>query len=134
MSTPPQTIVPPQVPQSNPERSASAQEYEHLISYFKFLVTITLSAFAVIIGIASFFFYKNMSDLRGDATRAIESTRERGLAVIFQHVVPLQLPRKPVVAGAVRKWKSAVTISKARTYRAAFCTARSGTGCQVAPS
>jgi len=30
----------------------------------------------------------------------------------------------PVVAGAVRKWKSAVTISKARTYRAVFCTAR----------
>jgi hypothetical protein len=29
-----------------------------------------------------------------------------------------------VVAGAVRKWKSAVTISKARTYRAIFCTAR----------
>src|SRR5271167_1520841 len=28
------------------------------------------------------------------------------------------------VVGAVRKWKSAVTISKARTYRAVFCTAR----------
>jgi hypothetical protein len=29
-----------------------------------------------------------------------------------------------VVAGAVRKWKSAVTISKARTYRAVFRTAQ----------
>jgi hypothetical protein len=47
-----------------------------------------------------------------------------GLAVIFQDVVPLQLPRKPVVAGAVRKWKSAVTISRARTYRAVIRTAR----------
>jgi hypothetical protein len=47
-----------------------------------------------------------------------------GLPVIFQDVVPLQIPRKPVVAGAVRKWKSAVTISKARTYRAVFCTAQ----------
>jgi hypothetical protein len=26
-----------------------------------------------------------------------------GLPVIFQDVVPLQIPRKPVVAGAVRK-------------------------------
>jgi hypothetical protein len=26
------------------------------------------------------------------------------------------------VVGAVRKWKSAVTISKARTYHAVFCT------------
>jgi len=29
-----------------------------------------------------------------------------------------------VVAAVVRKWKSVVTISKARTYRAVFCTAR----------
>jgi hypothetical protein len=47
-----------------------------------------------------------------------------GLAVIFQDVVPFSESRKSAVAGAVRKWKSAVRISKARTYRAAFCTAR----------
>src|SRR6266404_5100837 len=47
-----------------------------------------------------------------------------GYPVIFQDVVPFVAFLRPVVAGAVRKWKSAVKISKARTYRAVFCTAR----------
>ena len=47
-----------------------------MISYFKYLVTITLAALGLIVGTASFFFYKNMSDVRNDATRAIESSKE----------------------------------------------------------
>jgi len=43
--------------------------------------------------------------------------------VIFQDVVPFAASPDLVVAGAVRKWKSALAISKARTYRAVFCTA-----------
>src|SRR5690348_5098656 len=84
MSTapPPPPNVPTQAPQSageprsNPELFASAKEYEHLISYFKYLVTITLAALALIIGVGSFFFYKNMSDVKSDARSAIDSTRE----------------------------------------------------------
>jgi hypothetical protein len=56
--------------------------------------------------------------------QAPSKTTTDGAAVIFQDIVPLHIPRKPVVAGAVRKWKSDVTISKARTYRAVFCTAQ----------
>jgi hypothetical protein len=47
-----------------------------------------------------------------------------GLAVIFQDVVPFSAISKSAVAGGVRKCKSVVTIRKARTYRAVFCTAQ----------
>ena len=44
--------------------------------------------------------------------------------MIFQDVVPSGKESNTAAAGAVRKWKSAVPISKARMSRAGFCTAR----------
>ena len=44
-----------------------------------------------------------------------------GLAVVYQDVVPVPTRRfGGVQDGAVRKWKSTVTISKACSYRAVF--------------
>jgi hypothetical protein len=42
-------------------------EYEHLTSYFKYLVKITLGAMAIILTTASIVFYSNMRDVRADA-------------------------------------------------------------------
>ena len=50
--------------------SNSESEYSHLVSYFKYLVTITGGVLAVAIGAASFLFYSNLRDARQDAKQA----------------------------------------------------------------
>jgi len=52
------------------------------------------------------------------------TTTSKGGLWSFNTLFPFPDPTRAVAAGAVRKCKSAVTICKARTYRAAFCTAR----------
>ena len=53
--------------------SGAQVEYEHLISYFKYLVMITASALTLIIGVGGALFYRSLKDVRDDATQ--EATR-----------------------------------------------------------
>ena len=63
-------------PLPNRRAADSEGEYRHLISYFKYLVTVTLTALGIIIAAGSALFYKNMSDVSGAAKAAIDSTKD----------------------------------------------------------
>lgn len=73
---------PPVVPPQPTSRPPSEAEYTHLISFFKYLVTITLTALTIIIGAGAVFFYRSMSDVKNDAKTSIESTTKAADAEI----------------------------------------------------
>jgi hypothetical protein len=59
---------------SPPVQIPSAQsEYEHLLSYFKYLVTLTTIVVGLVIGVGAYLFHSNMKDVRDDAKE--EATR-----------------------------------------------------------
>jgi hypothetical protein len=61
--------------QSEPAVKASSgkTEYAHLLSYFKYLVTLTGAFLAVMVAVAGVLFYSNLKDVREDAKQ--EATR-----------------------------------------------------------
>ena len=85
MTMPPQP--PPQPPALPPQPASgtpSEAEYTHLISFFKYLVTITLTALTIIIGAGAVFFYRSMSDVKNDAKTSIENTTKAADAEILK--------------------------------------------------
>ena len=56
------------------QHAASSQaEYDHLLSFFKYLVTLTMVVLGVCIAIGAYLFHSNMRDVRDDAK--VEATR-----------------------------------------------------------
>jgi hypothetical protein len=71
---------------SHPAASPQA-EYDHLLSYFKYLVTLTTVALGLLIAIGAYLFHSNMKDVREDAkqeaTRVATSEAKAGVAEAF---------------------------------------------------
>ncbi len=80
-TTPQPSAVPPPAPATAPTWPASPQptseiEYKQLTSFFKYLVTITLTAVSIIAAVAGALLYRSVSDIKTDAQNAIGSTRD----------------------------------------------------------
>jgi len=56
-----------------PQQSPPQLEYEHLLSYFKYLVTLSTAFLSLIIALGAYLFRSNMKDVRDDAKQ--EATR-----------------------------------------------------------
>jgi len=50
-------------------KSEEQRHYENLIRYFKYLVTITIAAITILVGVGIFFTYQNISDARQEVTK-----------------------------------------------------------------
>jgi hypothetical protein len=82
---PPQPAAQPAVMPPQPtSRPPSEAEYTHLISFFKYLVTVTLAALTIIISAGAVFFYRSMSDVKNDARASIENTTKAADAEILK--------------------------------------------------
>jgi len=62
--------------------TGAESEYQHLLSYFKYLVTLCTAALTLIIAVGGVLFYRNMAEVREDASRlaqkaAIEESRKK---------------------------------------------------------
>jgi hypothetical protein len=60
----------------NDSASAAKEHYEYLISFHKWIVTVTLGALGVIGSLGLWFFYKDMSQVRAEARAAVEATKD----------------------------------------------------------
>jgi hypothetical protein len=57
-------------------KSDSQLQFESLISYFKWLVWITLGALSIIVTMGLTIFYRNISDVKSEARASIEQTKD----------------------------------------------------------
>jgi hypothetical protein len=64
---PNESVAPP------PQKPPSQLEYEHLLSAFKYLVTLSTAFISLIIGVGAYLFHTNMKEVRDDAKQ--EATR-----------------------------------------------------------
>jgi hypothetical protein len=83
-NTPKREITP--VTETNPSNTVagSQAEYEHLLSYFKSLVTLTTIFITLFAGLGAYLFHSNMKDVREDAKQEATSvaTSEAKAAVV----------------------------------------------------
>jgi hypothetical protein len=67
--------------------TGSQAEYDHLLSYFKYLVTISVAFLTILIGAGTYMFHSNMKDVRdgakGEATRVATSEAKIAVAQAF---------------------------------------------------
>jgi hypothetical protein len=61
------------MPDNHQHPTGSQVEYDHLLSFFKYLVTLTIAVLGLCIGIGAYLFHSNMKDVREDAKE--EATR-----------------------------------------------------------
>src|SRR5713101_8189272 len=54
-------------PDFSKQVSSSQSEYEHLLSYFKYLVTLTTVVVGLLVAAGAYLFHSNMKDVREDA-------------------------------------------------------------------
>lgn len=75
MTEPSEPKPEPSVPKPEPIKpeAGSQVEYDHLLSFFKYLVTLTTVVLGVCIAIGAYLFHSNMKDVREDAKE--EATR-----------------------------------------------------------
>ncbi len=80
---------PPQIPGPQPNQVPDVgAEYDHLLSYFKYLVTLTGIFLGLMVAAASFLFYSNLravrEDAREEATRAATKEAQTRVAQAFE--------------------------------------------------
>ncbi len=92
MTTPPTPPTPTPYTPGDTERDskppaalpidATKTEYDHLISYFKWLVTISMSAIGLVVAVATYMFYKDMREIKADARQQVEAVRQAALVEV----------------------------------------------------
>jgi hypothetical protein len=89
------------------QSDAAGSEFKNLLSYFKYLVTLTMGAIGVMIAVAGFLFYSNLKDVREEAkqqaTRVATAEAKSAVAQAFEekHINELILIAAQNKVGAV---------------------------------
>lgn len=82
------------------EKSEEQRHYEHLTRYFKYLVAISITAIAVVAGVAIFFTYQNVSDARQEVTKNLSEINNNvrdATEISLRSIENLQLKAKEEV-------------------------------------